>query len=133
MLRWDDEEPAAGPVSLSPPQGGHLFRIVDIPPDAGETADAGKARALFEQMGEAHAATHTDHDSGKGGLMHRTETLDYGIVLEGEITLVLDTAELVIRAGEVVIQRGSNHAWSNRSGQSCRMAFFMIDATHSQT
>ena len=48
--------------------------------------------------------------------MHRTETVDYGIVLEGEFTLIMDEGETVIRAGDIVIQRGTNHGWANRSG-----------------
>jgi quercetin dioxygenase-like cupin family protein len=59
--------------------------------------------------------------------MHRTETLDYAIGLSGEITMVLDTEEVVLRAGDVVVQVGTNHAWSNRSGEDCVMAFVLID------
>jgi uncharacterized cupin superfamily protein len=59
--------------------------------------------------------------------MHRTKTVDYGIVLEGEITLVLDREETIIRAGDIVIQNGTNHAWANRSGKICRMVFILID------
>lgn len=60
-------------------------------------------------------------------LMHRTETVDYGIVLDGEITLVMDVGETVVRAGDIVIQRGTNHGWANRSGRNCRIAFVLID------
>jgi len=59
--------------------------------------------------------------------MHRTESIDYGIVLEGEITLILDRGETTVRAGDIVIQRGTNHGWANRSGQTCRIAFILID------
>ena len=59
--------------------------------------------------------------------MHRTETIDYGIVLEGEIVLIMDEGETVVRAGDVVIQRGTNHGWANRSDQICRIAFILID------
>ena len=59
--------------------------------------------------------------------MHRTETIDYGIVLEGEITLILDEGETLVRAGDIVIQRGTNHGWANRSGRNCRIAFILID------
>ena len=63
-------------------------------------------------------------------LMHRTETIDYGIVLEGEITLILDVGEAVVRAGDIVIQRGTNHGWANRSGKNCRIAFILIDGKY---
>jgi uncharacterized cupin superfamily protein len=59
--------------------------------------------------------------------MHRTETIDYGIMLEGELTLIMDIGETTIRAGDIVIQRGTNHGWANRSGKACRIAFVLID------
>jgi len=60
--------------------------------------------------------------------MHRTKTLDYVVVIEGEVVLVLDDGELVLRKGDVVVQRGADHAWENRSDAIARMAFFHIDA-----
>jgi uncharacterized cupin superfamily protein len=59
--------------------------------------------------------------------MHRTQTVDYGIVLQGELTLVVDRGETTVRAGDIIIQQGTNHAWANRSGQTCRVAFVLID------
>ncbi len=64
---------------------------------------------------------------GAGSPMHRTRTVDYGIVLDGEVVLVLDDGETVLRAGDVVVQRGTNHRWENRSGAAARMAFILID------
>ena len=55
------------------------------------------------------------------------ESLDYAVVLEGEITLVLDDEDVQLKAGDVVIQRGNSHAWSNRSGKVCRMLYVLID------
>ena len=60
-------------------------------------------------------------------LMHRTESVDYGVVIEGELTLVLDEGEVLLRAGSVVVQRGTNHAWANRSDRPCRMLFVLVD------
>jgi quercetin dioxygenase-like cupin family protein len=60
---------------------------------------------------------------------HRTQSVDYGIVLEGEITLILDDAETVLLAGDVVIQRGTDHRWENRSGAETRMAFALVDGS----
>jgi uncharacterized cupin superfamily protein len=62
--------------------------------------------------------------------MHRTETIDYGIVLDGEMVLIVDKGETVLRQGDIVIQCGTNHAWSNRSGKNCRMAFILIDGKY---
>lgn len=131
LLRADDEEPSAGALVLNPPPGGHVFRISDIPPDPEGPVTAEAAEAMFAQMGAADASSHgAEHESGGGGMMHKTESLDYGIVLEGEIVLVVDEGEVALRQGDVVIQRGANHAWSNRSGRNCRMAFFMVDARY---
>jgi len=88
------------------------------------TAEA--ARAHFAEIGAASASSHGGAGS-RHPYMHRTETIDYGIVLEGEITLVLDEGETVVRAGDIVIQRGTNHGWANRSGRNCRIAFILID------
>jgi quercetin dioxygenase-like cupin family protein len=60
--------------------------------------------------------------------MHRTRTLDYAIVLSGEIYAVLDEGEVLLEAGDVLVQRGTNHAWSNRSDRPCRIAFVLVDA-----
>ena len=62
--------------------------------------------------------------------MHRTESVDYGMVIEGEMTLILDDAEVALAEGSVVIQRGTNHAWANRSGRACRMLFVLIDGAY---
>ena len=59
--------------------------------------------------------------------MHRTESVDYGIVISGEMTLILDKGETLLRERDVVIQRGTNHAWANRSGKPCRMLFILVD------
>ncbi len=86
------------------PVAGHLLRIIEIyPPQAG----------------------------GKRTVMHRTKTLDYVVVIEGEVVLVLDDSEVVLKKSDVVIQRGTDHAWENRSDKVARMAFFHIDAEFS--
>jgi naringenin degradation protein FdeH len=59
--------------------------------------------------------------------VHRTQSVDYGIVLDGEVVLVLDDSETALRAGDVVVQRGTSHRWENRSGRTARMAFILID------
>ena len=59
--------------------------------------------------------------------MHRTESIDYGIVLEGEMTLVLDDSEVTLRAGDVAVQRGTDHAWANRSDAVTKVAFILVD------
>jgi mannose-6-phosphate isomerase-like protein (cupin superfamily) len=112
---------------LAPPPGGTRVRVIDFPPEGEAIRSLGAADAAqkFREMGAAEAAT--GGAQAAHPLMHRTRTIDYGIVLEGELTLVVDRDEAIIRAGDIVIQRGTNHAWANRSGRPCRVAFILID------
>ena len=64
---------------------------------------------------------------GAASPMHRTETVDYGVVLSGEIVLVLDDSATTLRAGDVVIQRGTDHRWENRGDEPARVAFILVD------
>lgn len=123
-------DPTLGPLTLSPPANGTRIRIVDIPPDTEEFLQQGAARMrrAFEQIGEAAASTVSDDSPHP--LMHRTESVDYGIVIEGELTLILDDAEVALRPGSVVVQRGTNHAWANRSQHTCRILFVLIDGAY---
>jgi hypothetical protein len=126
--RRSGEPPETGLV-LAPPKGGTRIRVLDIPPESDglRTIDPSEARKHFAEIGAADAATHRHGANAPHPYMHRTETVDYGIVLEGEIYLVVDKGETLVRAGDVVVQRGTNHAWSNRSGRNCRIAFILID------
>jgi quercetin dioxygenase-like cupin family protein len=67
------------------------------------------------------------NELGNQSPVHRTESIDYGIILEGEIWLVLDDSEVLLKAGDVVVQRGTDHAWANRSDKVCRVAFILVD------
>lgn len=124
------DDPTLGPVNLAPPRHGSRIRFVDIPPDTADYLATGASRmsAAFEQIGDAKAST--VRSDSPHPLMHRTETIDYGIVIEGEVTLVLDDSEVALQPGCVVVQRGTNHAWANRSGKPCRMLFILIDGQY---
>jgi mannose-6-phosphate isomerase-like protein (cupin superfamily) len=123
-------DPTLGAMVLSPPELGTRMRFVDIPPDTEEFLASARSKMhdAFSQIGEAEAST-VQADSPHP-LMHRTESVDYGIVIEGEMTLVLDRGEVALKPGSVVIQRGTNHAWANRSGKPCRMLFILIDGQY---
>ncbi|MCP1576275.1 mannose-6-phosphate isomerase-like protein (cupin superfamily) [Herbaspirillum rubrisubalbicans] len=123
-------DPTLGAMVLSPPELGTRMRFVDIPPDTEEFLASARSKMhdAFSQIGEAEAST-MQADSPHP-LMHRTESVDYGIVIEGEMTLVLDRGEVALKPGSVVIQRGTNHAWANRSGKPCRMLFILIDGQY---
>ncbi len=119
-------DPTAKPLQLSPGPLGSVIRVVDIPPDSVQNqVSAEEAAAAFAEIGEAHAGTAQANSKHK--LMHRTETLDYGIVTEGEVWLVLDEEEVQLKRGDVVVQRGTNHAWSNRTEAMARMVFILLD------
>lgn len=122
-------DPTLGPLMLPPPTQGTRIRFVDIPPDSAEFLAHGAQRmgAAFEQIGDVAAST-VKADSPHP-LMHRTESVDYGIVIEGEMTLVLDDSEVLLKPGSVVVQRGTNHAWANRSNKTARICFVLMDGT----
>lgn len=126
----NDADPTVGPLQLKPPAQGTRIRFVDIPPDTEEFLQQGAARMhdAFSQIGDTAASTVKTHSPHP--LMHRTESVDYGIVIEGEMTLVLDDSEVQLRPGSVVVQRGTNHAWANRSGKPCRMLFILVDGAY---
>jgi len=123
-------DPTIGPLTLPPPNGGTRIRFVDIPPDTPEFLAHGaeSMHAAFSEVGDAKAST-VKADSPHP-LMHRTESIDYGVVIEGEMTLILDDTEVALAPGSVVIQRGTDHAWANRSGRPCRMLFVLIDGLY---
>jgi mannose-6-phosphate isomerase-like protein (cupin superfamily) len=115
---------AAVNVGVGPPTGGSIFRIVDVPPTPPEVDQLG-VDYLHKQIG--------DHAPKRGlpprhPLMHRTMTIDYAIIMDGEIDMLLDHTEVHLKAGDVVIQQGTNHAWVNRGTEPCRIAFVLIDA-----
>lgn len=121
-------EPAEDGISLAPPSGGTRIRVLDIAPEDANLANMTpeQARAHFAEVGASTASSHTGAGS-RHAFMHRTETIDYGIMLEGELTLIMDVGETIVHAGDIVIQRGTNHGWANRSGKPCRIAFVLID------
>jgi len=126
-IAFVEGEPTDRHRDTAPPKGGTIIRIVDIPPEGakGPEFDREQAEALFAAVGLAENAKHTA--PGRHPLMHRTETVDYGVVLSGEIVLVLDEAEIPLHPGDIVIQRGTIHAWANRSDAPCRMLFCLTD------
>ena len=114
-------------LALEPSAAGSIFRIIEFPPEAGwiGNVDRGAARRAFASMGAEHAVDPSVDPPHP--LMHKTETIDYLVVLSGEVYLVLDDSEVLLTAGDTVVQRGTNHAWSNRSTDVCRLAAVLID------
>jgi mannose-6-phosphate isomerase-like protein (cupin superfamily) len=111
-----------GSFSLAPPTGGLVFRAVQFDPGNGDRAV--DPAVVFQSMGAAgsHAAD-PEHP-----FMHRTATVDFGIVLHGSITMVLDLERVELTAGDIVIQRGTNHEWRNEGNEPCTVLFVLVDA-----
>jgi len=110
-------------VRLEPPEHGTLFRIVEFPPDA-----QWQNRADARDWAKALDATHAPDRSSSDPMMHRTRTVDYIVVLKGEIHAMLDKGETLLRPGDVFIQRGTNHSWSVRGNEPCIVAVVLVDA-----
>jgi mannose-6-phosphate isomerase-like protein (cupin superfamily) len=101
------DDGVSGAVALDPPAGGSVFRMVEFPPD-------GHWR---------------DRPDGPSDQVHATPSLDYALVLQGEVWAVLDDEEKLMRPGDVLVQRGTRHAWSNRSTEPALVAFVLIGGT----
>lgn len=127
-LGFECPDPTERHRVTAPPANGTVIRFVDIPPEgpSGIDDDKDRLKELFEAVG---LGENTEHAApGRHPLMHRTQSVDYGIVISGELTLMLDEEELALREGDVVVQRGTIHAWANRSDTICRMLFVLTDA-----
>ena len=111
------------PVVLEPPSRGTIFRIVEFPPDSA-WRDKAEAREAFESIGAGHAPDQSSDDP----MMHKTATVDYLIVLKGEIWAILDEGETCLKPGDVMIQRGTNHSWSVRTDEPCLLAAILVNA-----
>lgn len=128
IVSRSEPDPTAGPKQIHPPPRGTVFRISEIAPEteAIRNMPPEQSRAVFAAMGNESAST-AGRKVGRHPFMHRTETVDYAVVLQGEITMLLDDQDVLLKAGDVVIQRGTNHAWSNRSDKPALMLYVLID------
>lgn len=111
-------------IGVAPPPNGTIFRIVDFPPVTDDAAHIDHEQ-LLKDMGLPQGA---EARPPRHPFMHRTRSVDYAIVLAGEIDMLLDDSEVHLEAGDVVVQQGTNHAWVNRGKETCRIAFVLIDA-----
>jgi hypothetical protein len=110
---------------ILPPKNGTILRIIDFPPEPKDPVEL--KRRLDATFGGIYADAAHDKTYQRHPGMHTTDTVDYAIVLEGEIWSVMDEGETLLRAGDVLIQRGTNHAWANRSERTARIAFVLMD------
>jgi len=123
------EDGAARPVQLEPPEGGGVFRFFQIAP---ASSSAGRSReemdraaaAAFEAMGAGHLRV----DTTRHPSMHKSHTLDYIVLLKGRVRLILDHDEVNLKPFDVVIQRGTNHAWANLGDEPALMLAVLLDS-----
>ena len=127
IVKRAEADPTAGLKQIHPSRHGTVFRISEIAPEteAIRNMSPDQAKEVFKAMGNENASTFGQNQ--RHPFMHRTQTVDYAVVLEGEVVMLLDQEEVHLKAGDVVIQRGTNHAWSNRSQKPCKMLYVLID------
>ena len=113
------------PQRLPPPKNGSKFRVVEYPPDSQRVAALRAPDSSHDAKSEGYVR---DLKNARHPGFHKTDTIDYAIVLSGEIWALMDEGEVLLKAGDVLIQRGTNHAWSNRTKEPCCIAFVLIDA-----
>jgi quercetin dioxygenase-like cupin family protein len=113
---------AVNEVGVAPPANGSVLRIVDFLPVA-DAASRDNAQMLQEMGIHAEGGKPPRH-----AFTHRTKSVDYAIVLSGEIDMLLDDSEVHLKAGDILVQQGTNHAWVNNGKEPCRIAFVLIDA-----
>lgn len=129
-LTPNQPETTLGPRRQLPTPNGSVLRINHFPPEpeGNEHLDVNASKALFASLG--NAAGSSFEKNGRHPLMHRTQTIDYAIVLSGEITMLLDDTEVLLKAGDILVQCGTDHAWTNRSKDPCTVAFILIDGQY---
>ena len=111
---------------LPPPKNGSVLRVIEYPPDTERMAAL--AIELAEPDDGSGRVASADRGNPRHPGFHKTNSIDYAIVLSGEIYALMDEGEVLLKAGNVLIQRGTNHAWSNRTDVPCTIAFVLVDA-----
>jgi mannose-6-phosphate isomerase-like protein (cupin superfamily) len=114
---------SARKIGIPPPPGGSICRVVEFGPMTKEL-EALPATHMSASMGEGHVKRWPPRHP----FMHCTRSIDYAIVLSGEIDMLLDDSEVHLQAGDILVQQATNHAWVNRGKEPCRIAFVLIDA-----
>jgi hypothetical protein len=116
-----NDDPIAQIKQVPPPLGGSIFRIIEFVPD--KSVPHPDAKQLRKTMGVSLGGPEARHPG-----MHRTESIDYALILDGEIDMLVDEGEVHLKKGDVVIQGACNHAWANRGDKPCTVAFILIGA-----
>jgi mannose-6-phosphate isomerase-like protein (cupin superfamily) len=124
-LSFTPDDPAKKPIGIAPPDNGTVFRLVEFPPLDAATEAKLEPDFLMKSLGD-HAPTRGVKPTHP--FMHRTRTLDYAVVLSGEIEMMLDDTSVHLKPGDTVVQQATNHAWINRGQEPCRVLFVLMDS-----
>jgi naringenin degradation protein FdeH len=124
-LSFSKDDPAARPIGISPPDNGTIFRVVEFLPLDAATEAKMESGFLQKSIGDHAPARGVP---AKHPLMHRTRTIDYAVVLSGEIEMMLDETSVHLKPGDTVVQQATNHAWINRGNEPCRILFVLMDS-----
>jgi len=123
-MTYPDAGTDPGAANFFPPVGGFRCTVVDLAPDL--VAPVGADASVIDELGPGFVDVMEPHEPG----MHRTDTTDFGVVVSGTIVLELDDqAEVVLSAGDVVVQNGTRHRWRNATHDPARVVFVMIGAS----
>jgi mannose-6-phosphate isomerase-like protein (cupin superfamily) len=118
------DDPSARPIGTAPPDNGTKFRVVEfLPLDA-----ATEARMPPDMLQKGITNAPARGIAVKHPLMHRTRSLDYVVILSGEIDLMLDDGDVHLKQGDVIVQQATNHAWINRGREPCRILVVLMDS-----
>ncbi|NMO01700.1 cupin domain-containing protein [Gordonia sp. TBRC 11910] len=118
------EDRATRPLQHDPVAGGTIFRWLEFPPETeGESFDAA---AIFDALGSDNRPS--SEMSTRHFSMHRTDSVDYLVILSGTMTMVMDDGEAQLGPGTCIVQQGTNHAWVNKGTEPCVMAAILVDA-----
>lgn len=115
-----------GKITHEPPDGGAVFRIVDFKPGQSRTID--EAKKMHQSIGSVHVPSDKDFSKIKHPSMHRTDTLNYMVLISGELWALTDTDDVLLKAGDVLIQKGCMHGWRNDGTETARLLAVLIDA-----
>lgn len=114
---------AQRPMKHDPDRLGTIFRMVEIPPESKTSFDA---KGIFQELGSSNKPS--ENDASRHPTMHKTNSVDYLVVVSGEMYMQMEDGETLLKQGDVIVQRGTNHAWVNKSSAPCLIAAVLIDA-----
>ena len=118
-----NSDQALRPMKHDPDPSGTIFRLVEIPPESKTTFNPS---GIFHELGSSNKPS--EEDSARHPTMHKTNSIDYLVVISGEMIMEMENGSTLLKQGDCIVQRGTNHAWVNRSDKPCMLAAILIDS-----